>query len=138
MDQFFIDLTNNRVPEVKVILTAVVVALAAYQVALAAVVYGKVKLPFLSSRAASFTHRTMGDTIVPIGLFVALACLFYFEEAFSEATLHGVLGVLLFVAIALKIVVLHWWHSMGRLLPALGSSVFVLFILTAFTAFGGD
>jgi Family of unknown function (DUF6529) len=138
MDQFLIDLTNNRVPEVKVVLTVVVVALAVYQVALAAVVYGKVKLPFLSSRSASYTHRSMGDTIVPLGLFVAFACLFYFEEPFGEATLHAILGVLLFVALALKIVVLRWWHSMGRFLPTLGGSVLILFVLTAATAFGGD
>lgn len=138
MNEFFIELTNNRVPEVKVVLTAVVVALAAYQLALIAVGYGKIKLPFLSSRSASFTHRTMGDAIVPVALLVALACLAYFEEAFDEAFLHGVLGVLLFIALGLKIVVIRWWRSMNRYLPVLGISVFVLFFLTAVTAFGGD
>lgn len=138
MSEFFIELTNNRVPEVKVVLTAVVVALVAYQLALIAVGYGKVKLPFLSSRSASFTHRTMGDAIVPVALFVALACLAYFEEAFDEAFMHGVLGVLLFIALALKIAVIRWWNSMNRYLPVLGISVFVLFTLTAVTAFGGD
>lgn len=138
MDRLLIELTNNRVPEVKVVLTAVVVALAAYQIALIAVVYGKARLPFLSSRSASFTHRTMGDSIVPVALFVAVACLFYFEEPFGEASLHGVLGVLLFAALALKIAVLRWWTSLSRFLPALGSSVFVLFLLTAVTALGGD
>ena len=138
MDQFLIELTSNRVPEVKVVLTAVVVALAAYQIALIAVGYGKVKLPFLSSQAASFTHRTMGGTIVPVTLFVAVACLFYFEEPFGEASLHGILGVLLFLVIAFKIAVLRWWKSLDRFLPLMGSSVFVLFVLTAVTAFGGD
>ena len=138
MDQLFIDLTNNRVPEVKVVLTAVVVVLGAYQIALIAVGYGKVKLPFLSSKAASFTHRTLGGAIVPVALFVALACLAYFEEPFDEASLHGILGILLFVALALKLVVLHWWKSLGSLLPYLGGSVFVLFVMTAITALGGD
>lgn len=138
MDRFLIELTDNRVPEVKIVLTAVVVALAVYQVALITVVYGKVKLPFLSGRAASFTHRTMGDTIIPVALFVATACLFYFEEPFDEASLHGVLGVLLFVVLAFKIAVLHWWKSLGRFLPLLGSSVLVLFVMTTVTAFGGD
>jgi hypothetical protein len=138
MDRLFIELTNNRVPEVKVVLSAVVVALAAYQIALIAVGYGKVRLPFLSSRSASFTHRTMGDAIVPVALFVAVACLTYFDEAFEEAALHGILGVLLFAALALKIAVLRWWKSLDRFLPLLGSGVFVLFVLTTITAFGGD
>ena len=138
MDRLFIELTNNRVPEVKVVLTAVVVALAAYQIAMFAVAYGKIRLPFFSSKSASFSHRTMGDAIVPVALFVALACLTYFDEAFDEAMLHGVLGVLLFVVLALKIAVLHWWKSLNRFLPLLGSGVFVLFVLTAVTAFGGD
>ena len=137
MDRLLIELTNDRVPEVKVVLTAVVVALAAYQIALIAVGYGKIRLPFLSSQAASFTHRTMGGTIVPVALFVAVVCLFYFEEPFGEASLHGVLGVLLFVVIAFKIAVLRWWNSLDRFLPLLGSSVFVLFVMTALTAIGG-
>ena len=138
MDRLFIELTDNRVPEVKVVLTAVVVMLALYQIALIVVGYGKIKLPFLSSRAAFFSHRTMGDAIVPITLFVAVACLTYFDEAFDEAFLHGVLGILLFVVLAFKIAVIHRWRSLDRFLPLLGSSVFVLFVLTALTALGGD
>lgn len=138
MDRLFIDVMNHRVPEVKLVLTGVVVALAAYQIVLIAVGYGKLKVPFLSSKSASFTHRTMGDAIVPVALFVAAACLTYFDEAFDEAALHGILGVLLFAVLGLKIAVLRWWRSMDRYLPVLGSSVFVLFLLTMFTAFGGD
>ena len=137
MSSFFVELTNNRVPEVKVVLTAVVVALALYQLCLIAVAYGKVKLPFLSSRSASFAHRTLGGAIAPVTILVALACVSYFE-AFDEAMLHGILGVLLFVVLALKLAVLHRWKSLDRYLPVLGSGVFVLFVLTAVTAFGGD
>jgi hypothetical protein len=32
--------------------------------------------------------------------------------------------------LALKIVVVRWWRQMGRFLPALGLSVFVLFAIT--------
>ncbi|HYI46679.1 MAG TPA: DUF6529 family protein [Actinomycetota bacterium] len=136
MDRLFIELANNRVPEVKVVLSAVVVALAAYQIALIAVGYGKIRLPFLSPSSASFTHRTMGDAIVPVALLVAVVCLSYFDEAFEEAALHGILGVLLFAVLALKIAVLRWWKSLDRFLPLLGSSVFVLFVMTTITAFG--
>jgi hypothetical protein len=32
--------------------------------------------------------------------------------------------------LAVKIVVVRWWHRMGRYLPALGLSVFGLFTIT--------
>jgi hypothetical protein len=58
MADLLVNITGNRVPEVKLVLTVVVVVMAAYQVLLMAVGYGKLKLPFLSSRAApSVTDR---------------------------------------------------------------------------------
>jgi hypothetical protein len=140
MADFLVAITGDRVPEVKLVLTGVVVALAAYQVLLMAVGYGKLKLPFLSSQAASFTHRSVGDTIVPVTLFVATACLAYFglEDWFDEAFLHGFLGVLLLVVLAFKIVVVRRLHAFSRFLPLLGGTVFVLFMLTALTVVGSD
>jgi len=137
---FFVNITGDRVPEVKLVLTVVVLLLAAYQVLMMAVGYGKLKLPFLSPGAASFSHRSVGDAIVPVTLFVAIACLTYFgiEEWFDEAFLHGVLGVLLAVVLAFKIAVVRWLHSLSRFLPVLGVTVFILFSLTAFTVIGGD
>jgi hypothetical protein len=38
--------------------------------------------------------------------------------------------------LALKIVVVRWWHSMGRFLPVLGLSVLALFALTWATSAG--
>lgn len=140
MADFFVTITGDRVPEVKVVLTAVVLVLAAYQVVMMAVGYGKLKLPFLSPGAASFSHRSVGDAIVPVTLFVAITCLSYFGVAdwFDEAFLHGVLGVLLAVVLGFKIAVVRRLHSLNRFLPALGITVFILFALTAFTAIGGD
>ena len=140
MADFFVGITGDRVPEVKLVLTVVVVLLASYQVLIMAVGYGKLKLPFLSPGAASFTHRSVGDAIVPITLFVGIACLSYFglEEWLDEAFVHGVLGVLLAVVLAFKIAVVRWLHSLSRFLPVLGITVFVLFTLTAFTVIGGD
>ena len=140
MAELLVDLTGDRVPEVKLVLTGVVVALAAYQVLLMAVGYGKLKLPFLSSQAASFTHRSVGDAIVPVTLFVSIACLTYFgvEDWLDEAFGHGVLGLLLLAVLAFKIAVVRRLHSLGRFLPLLGVTVFLLFTLTALTAIGGD
>ena len=45
-------------------------------------------------------------------------------------------GGLLFVVLALKVVVIRWWHAAGRFLPLLGASVFVLLALTWFGSAG--
>lgn len=43
--------------EVKVVLATVIVGLAIYQLVLAAVAYGWLRLPFLDAATASWTHR---------------------------------------------------------------------------------
>lgn len=140
MEDLIGSLTNGHVTEVKIVLTSVTAALAIYQVALMAVGYGKIEVPFLSARAASRSHRAIGDSIVPITVFVGLACLSYFgiedgidharEGQESTVTLHVISSFALVGAIALKIVVVRWWHSMSRFLPVLGISVVVLFLIT--------
>ena len=140
MEDFVEQLARGNVTEVKVVLASIVVALAVYQVFLMAVVYGRLRLPFLASRPASFTHRATGDTIVFITLVIAFMCLSYFgiEDGESNeetrAALHVVFGSTLLGVLALKIVVVRWWHRMGKWLPALGVTVFLLFTLTWLTS----
>jgi Family of unknown function (DUF6529) len=146
MEDLIETLTNDHVTEVKIVLTSIATVLAVYQVVLMAVGYGKLRVRFLSPRAASVTHRSVGDTIVPVTVFVGLACLSYFgiEDGIDHArngqeaivTLHVVSSFALAVALALKIIVVRWWHSMGRYLPWLGTSVFALFVLTWVTTAG--
>ena len=146
MDDFVEEITRGHVTEVKIVLTSIVVALALYQVLLAAVVYGKLKLPFLKGKAASFTHRASGDMIVAVTIAVGIMCLGYFEiqDGIEHArpgqegvvTTHVVLSFLLFGVIALKIIVLRWWHRMSRFLPVLGLCVLTLFVLTWLTSAG--
>lgn len=140
MEDLIEGLAQGNVTEVKVVLTSVVLALAAYQVFLMGVGYGKIKLPFLKPKAASFTHRSIGDTIVAVTLLVAVMCLGYFEiedgiEHADEgeqgrAAFHVIAGFSLLGVIALKIIVVRWWHRMDRFLPLLGMTVFGLFALT--------
>lgn len=144
MDDLVRDLTGGHVTEVKIVLTSVVTALAFYQVFLMAVGYGKLKLPFLNPKAASFTHRASGDTILTVTLLVGLMCLAYFgiEDGIEHArpgqeatvTWHVILSFLLGGVLGLKIIVLRWWHSMSRFLPVLGLTVFALFVLTWITS----
>ena len=146
MDDLVEDLTRGNVTEVKVVLACIVVALAVYQVTLMAVVYGKVHVPFLKSKAASFAHRSVGDMIVAVTVTIAFMCVGYFEiqdgiEHASDgeegrAAVHVIAAILLLSAIALKIVVVRWWHSMGRFLPHIGLSIFVLFVVTWVTSAG--
>ena len=126
---------------VKVVLASVVAALAAYQVVLMAIGYGKLRPPFLGSRAASFAHRAIGDATVAVTLVIAVMCVGYFgfEDASDEetrATLHVSFALLLLAAIAVKIAVIRWWHGASRYLPALGITVFVLFVMTWLTSAG--
>jgi Family of unknown function (DUF6529) len=129
MEDLIEDLTRGNVSEVKIVLTSVVTALALYQVLLMLVCYGRLRLSFLSTRAASFTHRSSGDAIVAITVVVGAMCLGYFGLE-DDAALHVVLGWLLAGALVLKIVVVRWWHSMSRFLPVIGSTVFALFVAT--------
>jgi Ni,Fe-hydrogenase I cytochrome b subunit len=142
VEDFVEQLARGNVTEVKVVLASVVLALAVYQVFLMAVVYGKLRLPFLASRPASFTHRAAGDTIAVVTVIIAIMCLSYFgiEDGESDedtrAALHVVAGSSLLAVLTLKIVVVRWWHRMGKWLPALGLTVFLLFTLTWLTSAG--
>jgi hypothetical protein len=142
MEDFVETLTRDNVSEVKVVLASIVTALAVYQVLLMVVGYGKVWLPFLKPKAASFTHRASGDTIVLITLLVALMCISYFgwdDSSHSDdesSSLHAIAGVLLLGVLGLKIVVIRWWHRMGRYLPVLGVAVLALFLVTWFGSAG--
>ena len=123
-----VDLVQGNPTEVKVVLASVATALAIYQVVLAAIVYRKLRPRFLDSGPAAFTHRASGDTIAILLIVIAVMCLSYFE--LEDSALHAVTGFLLLAVLAVKVVVVRWWHSAGRFLPALGITVFVLLAAT--------
>lgn len=146
MEDLVEELTRGNVSGVKIVLASVVLALAVYQVLLMAVGYGKLKLPFLQARVASFAHRAVGDAIVLVTLVVAFMCIAYFgyedgvEHAAGEetgrATLHVIGGTLVIAALALKVIAVRWWHALGRFLPAIGLTIFALLALTWGTSAG--
>jgi Family of unknown function (DUF6529) len=112
--------------EVKVVLASVATALAVYQLVLAAIGYRKLRI--IEAAPAFMTHRASGDTIAFLLIVVAVLCLSYFE--LEDGAFHAVTGFLLLVVLAVKVVVIRWWHSAGRFLPALGITVFLLLIAT--------
>jgi Family of unknown function (DUF6529) len=128
-------LTRGNVTEVKVILASVALALAAYQLILIAVGYGRVRPPFLTARAASFAHRAIGDVIATLLVVVAIMCLSYFGLE-DDAGVHVVAASALLVVLALKVMVIRRWHGLGRLLRLLGACVFVLLAVTWATSAG--
>jgi hypothetical protein len=122
------DLVQGNPTEVKVVLASVATALAIYQLVLISVVYRKVRPRFLDAEPAAFTHRASGDTIAFLLIVVAIMCLSYFE--LEDSAFHAVTGFLLLVVLAVKVVVIRWWHAASRFLPALGITVFLLLTAT--------
>jgi hypothetical protein len=121
------------VTEVKVVLATVLLGLAVYQVGLMAIGYGKVRLRMLEARPASSAHRAIGDTIAPITIVVALACIFAAED---DGGAHAIAGSALLAVLALKVVVVRWWRGASRFLPLLGLSLLTLFSITWATSAG--
>jgi Family of unknown function (DUF6529) len=122
------DLVRGNPTEVKVVLASVATALAVYQVVLAAIFYRRLRPSFLDAGPAALTHRASGDTIAVLLVVVAVMCLSYF--GLEDGAFHAVTGSLLLLVLALKVVVIRWWHAAGRYLPALGATVFVLLAAT--------
>ena len=135
MEDLIDTLTRGNPTEVKVVLASVALALAVYQVVLISVRYGKLRPSFLNPPPAFAAHRAVGDTIVVVLVVVALMCIGWFGLE-DDATLHIVAAIALLSVLALKIVVVRRWHAMGRFLPALGISVWLLLALTWLTSAG--
>lgn len=134
MERLIEDVTRGNVTEVKVVLATVILALAVYQLLLAAVAYGWLRIPFLEAATASWTHRASGDAIIVLTLLVATACLSYY--GFEDGGAHAVFACVLLGAIALKVVAVRVGGRLSRLLPVLGASVFALFGLVWLTSAG--
>jgi hypothetical protein len=135
MEQLVDTLTFGNAAAVKAVLASVAAALAVYQLVLIAVAYGEVRPRVLSAPVASFTHRASGDAILVLVVVVALFCLGRFGLD-DDGAVHAVSGAALLVVLGLKLAVLRWWHGLGRFLPVLGATVFVLLAVTWFTSAG--
>ena len=129
MEDLLDTLTRGNPLAVKTVLASVMFALAIYQLILATVGYGKLRPRFLDSGPAFLTHRASGDVIVVLLLVVGAMCLATGEDE-DDAAFHAVTGWVLLGVVTLKVIVVRWWHGAGRLLPLLGSAVFLLLGLT--------
>ncbi len=137
MVQLIDDLARGNVTEVKVILASVVLALAVYQLLLAAVAYGWLRLPFLSAAPAAWVHRASGDAIVLLILAVAAMCVGYYGFEFGDdGGAHAIVAVVLLGVVAAKVLAVRAGGGLGRLLPLLGVSLFALIAITWLTSAG--
>jgi hypothetical protein len=135
MEDVVTTLTRGNPTEVKVVLASVALALGCYQLLLIAVGYGVVRPRFLGGRAASFSHRTVGDALALVLVVVAVMCVALFELEDDNA-LHVVSGSALIALLALKVVVVRRTRGSSRLLPPLGFGVFLALALTWATSAG--
>ncbi len=134
MEDLIEDLTRGNVTEVKVVLASVLLALGVYQLALAAVSYGKLRLRFLESGPATWAHRASGDTIIVLAILVATACIAFY--GFEEGGAHAVFGCLLLAALALKVIAVRVGGSHSPLLPWIGVALIGLLAATWLTSAG--
>lgn len=129
MEHLVDTLTRGNVTEVKVLLASIAMALAVYQLVMMAVGYGKLKPRALQAPAASAAHRATGDAIALVLLIAGVMCLsvYGFED---DAAVHMGAGSALLAVLALKIAVVRRGFGLGRFLPLLGISVFLLIAVT--------
>jgi Family of unknown function (DUF6529) len=134
MENLIEGLTNGNLTEVKVVLASVILALAVYQLVLAAVSYGKVRPRFLEAGPATWAHRASGDAILVLAVLVAAACISVY--GFEEGDTHAVFGCLVLAALALKAIAVRVGGSGSPLLPWIGIALFGLFAATWLTSAG--
>lgn len=134
MEDVIESLTRGNVTEVKVVLATVIVALAVYQLVLAAVSYGKLRPRFLEAGPATWAHRAAGDTILVLAVLVAIACIAFY--GWEEGGAHAVFGCLVLGALALKVAAVRIGGSSSPLLPWIGVALFVFFVGAWLTSAG--
>ena len=134
MEDLIEDLTRGNVTEVKVVLASVVLGLAVYQILLAAVAYGWIRLRILERGSAAWTHRASGDTILVLTVVIAIMCIGY--SGFEDGGAHSVVATILLGVFATKVLVVRFGGRLSRVLPLLGVSLLILFGITWLTSAG--
>lgn len=127
--RFMNDITGNNLLLWKVVLATVVFGLAGLQVALASRFYGVSTFPPISGGAAARLHRYGGRVAVLLGVLVGFSCVVGPAGPISptRVLLHSLFGILVFVVLTAKFAVLRIVRKGDKLLPLLGSLLFLAF-----------
>ena len=134
MEDLVETLTRGNPAEVKTVLATVALALAGYQLVMAAVGYGKLRLGRLESGVAFRAHRAVGDTVALLMLITGVMCVSVYGV---EEPGHAVPASLLLGVLAFKVAVVRRDFGLGRYLPVLGVTVFALLVVTWSTSAAG-
>jgi hypothetical protein len=126
---FLNDITGDNLLLWKVVLATIVFGLAGLQVALASRFFGLSTFPPVSGGAAVRLHRYSGRTALLLGVAVGFSCVVGPAGPTSptRVLLHSVFGILVFLVLAAKFAVLRVLRKGDRLLPLLGSLLFLTF-----------
>lgn len=127
--KFMNDITGNNLLLWKVVLATVVFGLAGLQVALASRFYGVSTFPPISGGAAARLHRYSGRVAVLLGVLVGFSCVVGPAGPTSptRVLLHSLFGILAFIVLTAKFAVLRVVRKGDKLLPLLGSLLFLTF-----------
>lgn len=129
-------LIGNDVPvfrsvlDLKISLATLVLLLAMTQVLTAARFYGWLGLPWPPGEAAAFVHRWTGRLLLPAAVLVTIYCVKDIgpQSTPTRAAVHTVLGSMVFVVVAAKLLILRAAPRLSTLVPMLGLLTAVLFI----------
>jgi hypothetical protein len=127
--RFLNDITGDNLLLWKVVLATVVFGLSGVQVALAARFFGLSTFPPVSGGVAARLHRYSGRLAVLLGLLVGFSCVVGPAGPASptRVLLHSLFGILVFLVLTAKFAVLRVLRKGDRLLPLLGSLLFLTF-----------
>jgi Family of unknown function (DUF6529) len=126
---FLNDITGDNLLLWKVVLATTVFALSGLQVALASRFWGVSTFPPVSGGAAVTLHRWSGRLAVLLGVLVGFACVVGPAGPTSptRVLLHSLFGIAVFVVLTAKFAVLRVLRRGDKLLPLLGSLLFLTF-----------
>jgi len=129
MINFLNDITGGHLLLWKVILTSIVFALAGLQVVMAANFWGRPVLASLGPGTAVRVHRMSGRIALTLGVLVALTCIVGPAGPLSptRVALHSLFGILVFVVLTVKFLLIKVLRQGDSVLPLIGSLLFLTF-----------
>jgi uncharacterized protein DUF6529 len=122
-------LTGGNLLLWKVIGATVVLLLAGVQVFLAARFWEVIGFAGLAGGTAARIHRILGRVALALAVLIALACVAGPAGPISppRVLLHSVFGILVFVILGIKFLLLRVLRTGDRFLPLVGSALFLTF-----------
>lgn len=129
MINFLNDITGGHLLLWKVVLTSIVFALAGLQVVMAAGFWGHPVLANVSGGTAVRVHRMSGRVALTLGVLVALTCIVGPAGPLTptRVALHSLFGILVFVVLAVKFLLIKVLRQGDSVLPLIGSLLFLTF-----------